>query len=98
MASPITVGATAMAAALANPRRVSIRFQNASATQTLYFVRQIGTVANVPSATNYEFSLTPGSVVFDTNVANTSTNSTAQFNVVASAAAGVLAIYETSRV
>lgn len=98
MASPIVVGATAIVAVAANPNRVSIRFQNASATQTLYFVRQIGTVSSVPSVTNYEFSLTPGSVVFDNNVANISTNSTAQFNVVASAAAGSLAIYETSKI
>ena len=98
MASPITVGVTAMTAVAANPRRVSVRFQNASATQTLYFVRQIGTIPNVPSVTNYEFSLTPGSAVFDSNVAHTATDSTVAFNVVSSAAAGVLAIYETVKI
>ena len=97
MITPITVGITAMIAVPANPKRSSIRFQNVSVTQTLYFVRQIGTIPNVPSITNFEFSIAPESVVFDPNDANATTDSTAQFNVVASAAAGSLAIYETSK-
>jgi len=95
MITPITVGTTAIMAVPANQKRVGIRFQNNSTTQTLYFVRQIGATPNVPSVTNFEFSLAPASVVFDPNDANTITDSVAQFNVVSSAAAGSLAIYET---
>lgn len=97
MSSPITVDATAIVAILANPKRVNVRFQNVSATQTLYFTRQVGSIANVPSATNYDFLLEPGSAVYDRNVANISTNSGSQFNVISSVAAGLLAIFETYR-
>ena len=95
MVSPITVGTSAIVAVAKNTKREKIRFQNASVTQTLYFVRQIGTAANIPSATNYEVALFPTSAVFDPNEAAWETDSTAQFNVVSSAAAGVLAILET---
>lgn len=96
--TPITVWVTAIMVAPSKTNRVSIRFQNVSATQTLYFVRQISlTVTNIPSATNYEFSLEPGSAVYEDNLANITSNSTAQFNCVSSAAAGSLAIYETTR-
>jgi len=92
MASPITVGTTAIVAAPANRKRVAIRFQNTGAT-ILYLSR----APIVPTATNYEILLaipTGGEV----NEAYVQTNSTAQFNVLSSASAGVLAIYETIKV
>ena len=97
MASPIVVGTTAIVAVSRNTNRIKVRFQNTGATQTLYFTRQIGAVSNVPSATNYEFLLAPGTVA-EVNEAYIETNSTAQFNVVSSAAAGSLAIFETVNV
>lgn len=96
MASPVTVGATAIVAVAANLKRVKVRFQNPGTT-SLYFVRQIGTVANVPSATNYEFVLGPVAAA-ELNEAYIETNSTAQFNVVSSGAGGTLAIFETVRI
>lgn len=98
MASPVTIGVTAIVAVPKNTKRVSVRFQNTSLIQTLYFVRQIGTHPNIPSITNYEVALFPTTAVFDPNEAAFESNSTAQWNVVASAAAGSLAIYETIKV
>ncbi len=95
MASPVTVGTSAIVAVAKNTKREKVRFQNASATQTLYFVRQLGTAANIPSTTNYEVAIFPTTAVFDPNEAAWETDSTAQFNVVSSAAGGVLAILET---
>jgi hypothetical protein len=92
MSSPLTVGATAIVAVPANRHRVDVRFQNTGAT-ILYLAR----APIVPTALNYEIMLaipTAGEI----NEAFISTNSTAQFNVLSSAAAGVLAIYETNRV
>jgi hypothetical protein len=95
MASPVTVGVAAIVAVPKNTKRNSVRFQNVSATQTLYFVRQIGTTPNIPSVTNYEVALFPASAVFDPNDADFESRSIAQWNVVSSAAAGSLAILET---
>ena len=97
MASPISVGTTAIVAVSSNRNRSKVRFQNVSATQTLYFTRQIGAASNVPSATNYEFQLA-AATRDDINEAYIETNSTAQFNVVASASGGGLAILETVNV
>jgi hypothetical protein len=98
MANPIIVGTSAITAIGANRDRVSVRFQNTSTTQTLYFIRQLGTSPAIPSATNFEFSLSPASAVFDPNDAWIETNSTATFNVVASAAGGEVAIFETVKI
>jgi len=91
MATPISVGVTAVVAALRNPDRVQVLFQNTGAT-TLYFYRN----PNIPSTTSFEFSLAPGATPTNEN-SELSTNSIAQFNVISSAAGGVLAIYETAR-
>jgi hypothetical protein len=94
MVTPVTIGTTAVTVLPANTRRYSVRFQNTGAS-TLYFVRQISTtVANVPTITNYEFLLGPGGAT-EINEAYTETRSTAQFNVVSSAAGGTLAVLET---
>lgn len=93
MITPITVPVTPIVAISANRKRNAVRFQNSGAT-TLYFVRQIGTTTNVPSATNYEYSLAAPTVT-DPNENSFTTNSTAQFNVVSSAVGGILAIAET---
>jgi hypothetical protein len=97
MASPIVVGTIAIIAVAKNTRRDKVRFQNTGATQTLYFTRQIGTVANTPSVTNYDFLLAPGTAA-EVNESYIETNSISQFNVVSSAAAGSLAIFETIHV
>jgi len=97
MASPLTVGVAAIIAVPRNDRRVKVRFQNTSPTQTLYFVKQPTTAVAIPSATNYEFLLAPGTTA-EVNEAYIETNSTSQFNVVASAAAATLAVFETVRV
>ena len=98
MASPITVGAAAITVAAANRNRVSIRFQNTSATQVIYIKKIPPTgVVTVVSATDYEVELEPVTTFVDGSESFI-TNSTAGFQAIASAAAGVLAIYETSRV
>jgi len=94
MASPITVGTTAIVAIPRNEKREKVRFQNTSPTQTLYFIRQIGHTAVVPSTTNYDFLLAPGTTA-EVNEAYIETNSTAQFNVIASATGATLAVFET---
>jgi len=88
MASPITVGTTAIVAVNHNIRRATVRFQN-SGTTTLYFKRRYA-----PSVSDYEFMLAPGTTA-ELNEAHTSTNSVDRFMVVSSASNGVLAIYET---
>jgi hypothetical protein len=90
MASPLTIGTSSVLIS-GNPKRVDIRFQNNGAT-ILYFKRQLTPSANLPSATNYDFALgVPAAGV--TGIIET--NSTSPFYVVSSAAAGVLAVYET---
>lgn len=91
MATPISVGVTAVVAVLRNPKRVQVLFQNTGAT-TLYFYRN----PNIPSTTSFEFQLNPGTTATNEN-SKLITDSIAQFNVISSAAAGVLAIFETTR-
>lgn len=98
MASPIGVGVAASIVAVVNRNRADIRFQNTSATQTIY-IKKIplsGSVTTV-SATDYEIRLLPDSA---TDVAGEAfiTNSVASFMAIATAAGGTLAVYETNRV
>lgn len=98
MASPITIGAAAITVAVANRNRVSIRFQNTSATQVIYLKKIPSTgVVTVVSATDYEIALQPVTALVDGSESFI-TNSISGFQAIASAAAGVLAIYETVRV
>lgn len=98
MASPITIGVAAVLVTPVNKKRVLIRFQNTSPTQVIYLkkVPITGTTTTV-SAADYEIELQPvttlvdGSDAFETNAVNS-------FIAISSAAAGVLAIYETSKV
>ena len=92
MASPITVGTTAIVAAVANRKRVDIRFQNTGAT-ILYLAR----APIIPTATNYEIMLAIPTAA-EINEAFINTDSTAQFNVLSSAVGGTLAIFETVHV
>lgn len=92
MASPITVGTTAIVAAPTNRRRVNIRFQNTGAT-ILYLSR----APIVPTAIAYEILLAIP-IGAEANEAYVQTNSTAQFNVLSSAASGILAIFETIKI
>jgi len=89
MATPISVGTTAVVAVLPNPKRVKVVFQNTGAT-TLYFYRN----PNLPSTTSYEFLLNPGATPTN-SYSEIDTNSVSQFNVISSAAGGVLAVFET---
>ncbi|MGV8961895.1 MAG: hypothetical protein ACOH2V_00760 [Candidatus Saccharimonadaceae bacterium] len=88
--TPITVGTTAVVAIVTNPKRVSVRFQNAGAT-ILYFSR----APFIPSTTSYEFSI--GATAVGDPDAAVSTDSVAQFNVISSAAGGILSMFETAR-
>ena len=95
MASPITVGIATVVAAPVNKNRVSIRFQNGGATIIYIKKVPVSGVYWAVSATDYEVMLAvpgAGAVEFF------ETNSTASFIAVGNAAAGVLAIYETSNV
>lgn len=96
MTTPMSVPITPVVAIGVNKKRNTVRFQNVG-TFPLYFVRQIGQTSNVPSITNYEFVLQPAAVA-EMNEASISTNSIAQFNVVAVGGVGTLAIYETQTV
>ena len=95
MASPLVVGTTVTVVAPVNRRRADIRFQNTSATQTVYLkkIPLTGTTTAV-STTDYEIRLLPDSA---TDVAGEAfiTNSIASFMAIATAAAGSLAVYET---
>lgn len=96
MVTPISVPITPIVAIGVNKKRNTVCFQNVG-TMPLYFVRQIGQTTNVPSITNHEFVIQPA-VVAEMNEASFSTNSIAQFNVVAIGGAGILAIFETTTV
>lgn len=84
--TPIAVWTTAIMVAPQKLTRNKIRFQNNDST-ILYFVRQLSVTPNIPSPTNFEFSLAKEQ--------SYETNSTAQFNCVSSWAWGSLALYET---
>jgi len=95
MASPIVVGTTAIVAVVANPKRAGLRFQNVSATQTLYFKRIPATgTYTIVSATDYDFRMLPDSATGEGGEPF-ETNSVASFMVISSAAAGSLAVFET---
>lgn len=97
MASPVTVGTTAIVVVLAHANRASIRFQNTSATQTIYIKRipSSGTYT-VVSATDYDVRMLPDSATGEGG-APFDTASTAAFMAVSSAASGSLAMFETTR-
>jgi hypothetical protein len=82
MASPISVGTTAIVAVPRKATRSSVRFQNVGET-TLFFKRKTN-----PSTTDYEFSILKGGEAVHTN-------SIDRFEVISSAANGSLAIFET---
>ena len=95
MASPLTIGVATVVVAPVNTKRVSIRFQNGGATIIYLKKVPVSGVYWAVSATDYEVMLAvpaAGAVEFF------ETNSTASFIAISSAAAGVLAIYETSNV
>lgn len=94
MASPLTISTTASIVALVNKRRNSIRFQN-SGTTTIY-IKKIpiaGTTTTV-SVTDYEVLLAPSTSAGEAGEAFV-TDSVASFMAISSAAAGILAVYET---
>lgn len=111
MATPITVGATPIIAILKNKRRASVKFQN-TGTTTLYFFRSPGvpTSSNYefllkPAGQNNSSGNSgngngnsgDNNNSAEMNEAFAETRSTAQFNVVSSAAGGQLAIFETKK-
>lgn len=96
MASPVTIGTTAIVVAPINKKRSLIRFQNTSATQVIYIKKvPITGTFTVVSAADYEVLLEPITALVDGGDAF-ETNSVASFMAIASAAAGTLAVYETS--
>jgi hypothetical protein len=98
MASPITVGTTAAVVVLQNLSREGVRFQNTSATQTIYLKRVPSSGLFTPvSATDYDVRMLPDSATAEGG-APFSTNSVSAFQAISSAAAGVLAVYETVKV
>jgi len=98
MASPITVGTTAIVVALANLSRADIRFQNTSLTQTIYLKRVPSTGLFTPvSTTDYDVRMLPDSATGEGGEPF-ETNSVSAFQAISSAAAGTLAIYETVKV
>jgi hypothetical protein len=86
--SPQTVGLIAITIPR-NRNRVNIRFQN-TGTTILYVSR-----SNLVSATNFEFTI-PAPTLTEPSESNITTNSTSAFYVVSSAAAGQIAIFETT--
>lgn len=95
MASPLPIGIAVVVIAPVNRKRAGIRFQNTSATQTIYIKKIPRSGAYTPvSATDYEIRLLPDSA---TDVAGEAlqTNSTSSFEAIASAAGGLLAVCET---
>lgn len=98
MASPITVGTTAVVVANYNPNRGVIRFQNTGATGTIYMkkVRKSGTVVP-PSPTDYEVLLSSATLAVESGDAF-ETNSISKFMAVGSVAGCLLSIYETNKV
>lgn len=96
MASPITVGVAVVTIAVPNIKRVSITFQNTSATQVIYIKKIFPIGTTIVSAADYQVELQPITALVDGSDSFT-TNSTAGFMAIASAAAGTLAVYETSR-
>jgi len=98
MASPITLGTTAIIVVPINKKRANIRFQNTSATQTVYIkkIPLTGPFTTV-SITDYDVRMLPDSATGEGGEPF-ETNSIASFMAIASAAAATLAIYETNKV
>lgn len=67
-------------------------FQNSGLT-TLLFKRQLSSLSDLPSLTNYDFAI-GANTIFDPD-AFVSSNSTSPFYVVSSVVGGVLAVFET---
>jgi len=96
MASPISMGTSAIVVIPSNVSRFGVRFQNVSATQIIYLKRipTSGAYAIV-SATDYDVRILPsGSEDQDPF----ETKSTASFMAVASASGAHLAIFETVKI
>jgi len=94
MASPLIIGTTAVAIAVRNTRRADIRFQNTGAT--IIYIKKVPLegLFTPPSATDYEVLLAPPAALTESGEAFI-TDSISSFAAVSSAAAGVLAVYET---
>jgi len=113
MASPISVGTTAIVVAPINQARALIRFQNTSAVSSssssssssappssnIIYIKKIPLSGAYPvvSATNYDVRLFAGQINEGLSEIF-ETNSIASFMAVSSAASGVLAVYETINV
>jgi len=98
MSSPITVGVAAIVAVPINRNRASVRFQNTSPSQILYLKRiPLEGPYSVVSATDYDVRMLPDSATGEGGEPF-ETKSIASFMVVASAAAGTLAVFETVKV
>lgn len=97
MASPITVGTSAVILVPINTSRANLQIQNTSATQTIYLKRiPVSGAYTVVSATDYEMLLTPASATAAAGDAFV-TNSVASFMAIASASGGLVAVYETNK-
>jgi len=93
MASPATIGTTPILVVGKNFRRAKLYLQNEGVT-TLYFKRQLTHLIDNPFSTNYDFAIEP----MATGGANAIPREYVSIDplmVVSSAAAGVLAFYET---
>jgi len=98
MASPVTIGTSAVVVVPVNKDRVSIRFQNTSATQTIYIKKiPLEGAFSVVSVTDYDVRMLPDSSTGEGGEPF-ETSSIASFMAISSAAAGTIAIYETVKV
>jgi len=98
MASPVTLGTTAAVVLLPNLSRAGVRFQNTSATQTIYLKRVPSEgLYTAVSTTDYDVRMLPDSATGEGGEPF-ETNSVSGFQAIASAAAATLAIYETVKV
>ena len=97
MASPLTIGTTAIVVAPINKKRDLVRFQNTGAT--IFYIKKVPFegVFTLPSATDYEVLMQPSSSLTEAGDAF-ETNSVAAFAAVSSAVGGILSVYETSKV
>lgn len=94
MASPLSIGTSAVTIAAVNTNRVLIRFQNTGAT--IIYIKRVPLTGyfTTVSPTDFEVMLAipaAGTVEFF------ETNSASAFIAVSSAASGFLAVYETQR-
>lgn len=97
MASPLTVGTTAIVAIPVNKRRASIRLQNTgSGTIYLKKIPMHGAYSTV-TAIDYQVLLAPATSSGEAGEAFT-TNSIASMQVIGSASGCLLSVYETNNV